>query len=296
MQSSIIVPVHCGAAGHRGSDTTLGSIQEVFKWTGLAEDCKAFVSACIHCITSRAGTKIPRPLALTLHCTHPNEVLHFDFLYCGQGIDDLKYLLLMRDDLSRYLWLWPSKSADAGTASIALSKWIDTFGAMKYWVSDQASHFKNTVAASLAKTFAISHQFVVAYSPWTNRTVERCMREVLRTISALLSEFKLGPTDWPLIINLVQVILNESPLQSLGRNKDGQYRSPLQVMTGLKPARLTLQFFPGEIDSTEPVKLDRVRARQLLSIETLHDVLDGVQKDVADRSSKNRTKKMEKHN
>lgn len=249
----------------------------------------------MHCITSRAGKKIPRPLASTIHGTRPNEFIHFDYLYCGIGGDDFKYIALLRDDLSSYVWLWPSKSADAETTAAALSKWIGTFGLMDVWVSDQASHFKNKVMKALAEDFAIKHRFVVAYPPWANGTVEICMREVLRTFHALLSEFKLAPKDWPSIVNLTQVVINEAPLARLGKSEDGKFRSPLEVMTGLKPSTYPLRLFTKDTKAGEPVELERARAYQRLEIDRLQRELDGLHKEAAERITAKRKKQIEQH-
>ena len=44
-----------------------------------------FVKQCLHCMDSKAGEKIPRPLEETVHGTRSGEVLHFDFLYVGDS-------------------------------------------------------------------------------------------------------------------------------------------------------------------------------------------------------------------
>ena len=38
---------------------------------------------CLHCMDSKAGEKVPRPLGETVHGTRPGEVVHFDYLYVG---------------------------------------------------------------------------------------------------------------------------------------------------------------------------------------------------------------------
>ena len=38
-----------------------------------------------HCMDSKAGEKVPRPLGETVHGTRPGEVVHFDYLHVGAG-------------------------------------------------------------------------------------------------------------------------------------------------------------------------------------------------------------------
>lgn len=42
---------------------------------------------------------------------------------------------------------------------------------------------------------------------------------MLRAARALLSELKLAPGDWPIVVGLIQTSLNEAPLKIMGINK-----------------------------------------------------------------------------
>ena len=95
LQWRLLITAHCGSAGHRGIESTRSVLHEQFTWQGLYTDTMLFVSNCIHCLMSKTGQKIPRPLSLTLHATKPNEVVNFDFLYLGQSYGDMKYVLVM---------------------------------------------------------------------------------------------------------------------------------------------------------------------------------------------------------
>jgi hypothetical protein len=64
------------------------------------------VQNCLHCVATIPGDKVPRPLGTQLHATNPNEILHFDFLYIGLSrYGKYQFLLLLKNDLSGYLWL-----------------------------------------------------------------------------------------------------------------------------------------------------------------------------------------------
>lgn len=201
IQLAIITAAHCGVSGHRGVEGTLSIAKEQFHWT-------RFVKHCIHCIVGKGGSKVPRPLSETIHGTLPNQVVHFDYLYMGVGVNDMKYLLVVKDDISSYCWLCPSPFANSEHTAHELARWIQTFTAMDIWVSDQGSHFKNSVLKRLAEDFKIRHHFTVAYSPWVNGTVENLMQHILSCSQSLLSENKMAPQDWPLVINIVMTALN----------------------------------------------------------------------------------------
>lgn len=173
---------------------------------------------------------------MTVQGTTPNEVIHFDFLYLGPGIYGLKYILVIRDDLSSYLWLIPNEKADAEAAAEGIARWIRVFTIMMVWVSDQGSHFKNKVMKELPDLHDIKHHFTVAHSPWVNGTVENCMKHILAANRCLQSEMKLGTQDLPIVIGMAQTSLHEAPLPRLGSKPNGTFRTPLEVLTGIKPA------------------------------------------------------------
>jgi hypothetical protein len=88
----------------------------------MAKDVKVFVQNCLHCVHTIPGDNVPRPLGTQLHATTDNEILHFDFLYNGLSRDGkYQYLLLLKDDLSGYLWPVPYRTADA------LMRWFAVF-------------------------------------------------------------------------------------------------------------------------------------------------------------------------
>ena len=92
LQLKLMVVSHCGIMGHRGADATRSVLRETFLWNELDKDVEVFVGQCFHCILTRSGELIPRPLATALHGERPNEVLRMEFLYMGPGIDGKKYL------------------------------------------------------------------------------------------------------------------------------------------------------------------------------------------------------------
>ena len=151
---------HAGSAGHRGFDSTFRAISSRFSWKGIKDDIARFTESCLHCLRGHPSL-VPRPLGEQVHGTRPNEVLHFDY---AKVYD--KYVLIIRDDLSGFIHLRFTASAEARHVVQCLLEWVSDFGIPKMFVSDQGSHFKNKVTAILSKMLHIEHHFVVAYSPF----------------------------------------------------------------------------------------------------------------------------------
>jgi hypothetical protein len=91
-----------------------------YYWKGMSKDIKVFVGYCFHCIASAPDEATPRPMGEALHASKPNEVIHFDYLYMGPSVDDVKYVLLFKDDYSNYVWLKQCKNADAYSTAVVL--------------------------------------------------------------------------------------------------------------------------------------------------------------------------------
>ncbi len=164
LQLRLLVVAHCGTAGHRGVESTADIVRETYAWQTVDADAAAFVADCVHCLMAKTGQKVRRPYAPTLHATHPNQVLHFDYLYMGQGQDGKLYTLVLKDDLSGYVWLRAAAAADADNAAREIASWIRTFSAMDHWVSDRVSHFRrgNRSSGEIAPHSAHFHSGLLA--------------------------------------------------------------------------------------------------------------------------------------
>lgn len=101
---------------------------DIFFWECMKEDISVFVKTCLQCLVSRTGEVIPRPFFSALHATTINEVVHMDYLYIGDSISNLRYVILIRDDLSSYIWLWPTEAPTSEAAIDAIATWVGTFG------------------------------------------------------------------------------------------------------------------------------------------------------------------------
>lgn len=130
----VIIAPHCGIGGHRASSPTQQTIASHFWWSKIETDVKSFVSSCLHCQVSAPGSDITRLLAHALHADAPNEIIHFDFCYMTPGENDFTYVLIIKDDLSGYVWLVPCEDADAISVAESLVQWFSTFGVAYKWV------------------------------------------------------------------------------------------------------------------------------------------------------------------
>ena len=67
MQTRLMVCAHMKDAGHRGVVATLQRLQGYCSWFRMEVHVTPFVKQCLHCMDSKAGEKIRRPLGETMH-------------------------------------------------------------------------------------------------------------------------------------------------------------------------------------------------------------------------------------
>jgi len=254
LQLRICIIGHTSTAGHRGTNGTESAIREVYHWTTLRDDVRDFVRSCIHCVSTTGGDKVPRPFGPAFHGTSANDLLQFDFLEIGPSTAGSKYILILRDDFSSFVWLFPYAEADSQNAASAVLEWCTSFATPKALMSDGGSHFKNETVRELCKSLRVPHHFTLPYTPWSNGAVERTGKELLRIFRATCSELQLPFEDWPVLVPLIQSALNNAP------SPQRRNLAPVTIFAGLQPSRpvsATIKASTGDFITFTDAQLER---------------------------------------
>jgi hypothetical protein len=150
---------------------------------------------------------------------------------------------------------------------------LAAYGVCTTWVSDQGSHFKNTLVEGLRQTLRTRHHFTLAYAPRSNGTVEVVNREIMRVFRALSGDFRMQQVDWPELVKFVQFVLNNSPSPRLND------LAPITAFTGLSSASpLTSVVEFAEAKQTSKMA---IRASQILCADALIASLDAMHKSTS---------------
>ena len=273
LRTRLIVAAHY-VTGHGGVDTIRSELNTSFFMPDSDGLIKRFVRLCLHC--DKRPRIIRRKIGEQKHAKKPNEVIHADYLYVHKG-----YLLVLRDDLSSHVELFYAKRADAQTMAEALVYWKAHFDLPRgtLIVTDNGSHFANTLLKELSKYFKFHHHFVVAYAPWANGTAEVTNTEVLGLFKCLLSE--CGPSmtmdQWPDLIPQVMMYLNHKKRKSLGN------MTPNQVQQGLPRSDSSLlPFVWVKNHETRTFDIKKLASTEALSqLDAFREYLDTLHKEAA---------------
>jgi hypothetical protein len=253
----------------------------------MANDVKVFVQNCLYCVATIPGDKVPHPLGTQLHAAKPNEILHFDFLYIRKSKDGkYQHLLLLKNDLSGYLWHVPCRTADAAATVDALMRWFAVFGVVLLLISGRGSHFKNEVVQRVQMELRAKHHFTTANCRWSYGTIESACKKVRRAFRAVLSELKMYADEWPEVANMIQSVLNNSLSTRLNK------RAPMQVFTYAEttPPALILK---DNVPVNAP--FDFIKARKFMEVEKLSKAMTEIHAQVAEKATRDHKAAIQKH-
>lgn len=253
----VLIVSHCGLSGHRGVASTTRMLQKYCYVKGLRTKVLNFMKSCLLCLQTKGGNTIPRPFGRTLQAEAPNEVLHFDFYYVGEATNDWEYILVLKDGLSHFVELVGSKSTSSDVTVEAILGWFKRYGIVPIWVSDQPTHFRNTVIADLTKRMQCNHHFTTAYTPWANGSVERANRDLGSLIRILLAEFNMPIDNWPQVLPIIQYIMNQTPTESL------YGFAPIQVFMGREPTSPVREIFDPHTKTLKTVEWNKVSLQKI---------------------------------
>ena len=102
-------------------------------------------------------------------------------------------------------------------------------GPPRILISDQGTHFKNQLFEQITHMAGVEHKFTTAYVPWSNGSVERANKEVLRVCRALSSDMRMSPDHWIDLVGLVEAAINHSPTANAAEH------APFTILTGMPP-------------------------------------------------------------
>ena len=214
----MIKKAHGGIIGHGGVQRTMNVLHDKLnlKWKGMRNDVTTFIDNCPCCQKMRRLKTQIYTLPFTLASYEPMRRVCVDAI--GPiNIDDQEYkhILVFIDAFSRYVMLFPVKTANSEQALHALNQWIAIFGVPTELVSDNASYFLSDLIQSFVDQTDLDHHTIHPYSHEENGLVERANQEVSRHLTAMMADHDLR-ANWPKYLPYVQRILNTQVKTSTG--------------------------------------------------------------------------------
>lgn len=162
--------------GHPGFPKTFNMINSAYYWPNMQHDIHYYVKTCHLCQISKSsrnkllGHLKPLETALT-----PLEIVSMDTIVIGKAASGTKakYVQVIIDHFSRYLWAYVS-SKDGAAANIdALSRAFPTKVKPRKLITDNKKNYRSTELKNFCKNNKVIHVFTSTYHPQSNGMVEK---------------------------------------------------------------------------------------------------------------------------
>ena len=213
LEQKILKFVHC-SLGHLGVDKCVEEIKYVFHVRNLGRKVRKFIANCDLCQRckhpNRSFTIEERP-----HLPEkPGDVCAIDIygsLPTSRG--GVRYILVCHDVFSRYIKLYPLKSA---TTQVCLNKLINRYFSEvvtpKCILSDNATQFRSPSWSKKLQQHGVSIRFTPIRHPESNPS-ERCMRELSKFCRIYCNE---NHRKWAELLPHIENWMNNSVCSSTG--------------------------------------------------------------------------------
>ena len=203
-----------GKGVHLGIRKTIDMMKMYLFWPKMENDIKKFIEKCESCRRAKwTCTTTYKPLPT---CDRPFKRVYMDYAGPLQRTrNGNRYFLVIVDDFTRYLTIYPTREASAHTTMKCFQNFVMNEGCPEELMTDNGTHF---VASSLGEWFKksnIKHIRTSPYHPSANGMAERGVRTVKTLIKANLLD-KCNHHQWDEELPRIQAAYNASVHSSTG--------------------------------------------------------------------------------
>ena len=216
---NLIRTCHNAACGHFGRDETIRKLERNgMSWPSRFIDVARYIASCPQCQKNRL--QLPKPLSNYKSILNHAPLFgrwHMDFLGIRAACHFTRAtaILVMVEETSRYVMLWPLQSE---TSMEVLMAWLQTFaifGIPEYLYSDGQSSFTADCIKEFRTLCGITHDFSIPKQAHTNGLAETNCKEVGKLVRMLCDELHLF-ARWSLLVPIIQRQLNCLTRSTLG--------------------------------------------------------------------------------
>ncbi len=175
--------------GHPGINKTTQLINPYYWWPDVRKDIRKHVTSCKTCQLAKHRHR-PAFGKYTLFESNlePLEVVGLDTVELGSSAAKTrhKYIQVIIDHMTRYVWAVPTASNSTATIKTVLSDIFRTVGPFGRIITDQAKNFKSRELKDFLNTHKVKHSFSSTYHPQTNGIVEKVNGTIVEKLRAAM--------------------------------------------------------------------------------------------------------------
>ena len=212
-----LAKIHNSQVGHLGVERTYAKLKRSNDmWEGMRADIISFIGQCPCC---QKMSRIKVPIHTTPFTTASYGLMKKISCDCIGPLkvtsEGFTHILVIIDNFSRYATLYSIRGVSALEISRCLIIHIGTFGCPQIIQVDNGTEFLNEMVSEVIKITGTNVGSILAYSKEENAIVERCNKEVMRHIRAMV--FEINKRDaWSIFLPLAQRIINSEIHSRIG--------------------------------------------------------------------------------
>ena len=187
----------------------LETIRLRYFWSGMDKDIQNHTNKCINCKLRKSYQRRPRvPIMKYTDTARPLDRVHVDLtgpLPTSQAGN--KYIMVIKDYLTKYVWLIPLKSKSAvEVAEAFVGEFVCQAGVPGRVVSDRGNEFVNRLLANVSRILGINRISTTPYNPRSDGFVENHNRILKDQLFHFVDTLKQD--DWDVYLPTVQLMYN----------------------------------------------------------------------------------------
>ena len=223
---SLTLKYHHEGFGHMGASRMLETIRLRYFWSGMDKDIQAHTGKCINCKLRKSYQRKPRvPIMKYTDTARPLDRVHVDLTGpLPETQVGHKYIMVIKDYLTKYVWLIPLKTKGAvEVAEAFVGEFVCQAGVPGRVVSDRGNEFVNRLLANVSRILGINRISTTPYNPRSDGFVENHNRILKDQLFHFVDTLKQD--DWDVYLPTVQLMYNTTVSLATGY-------TPMLLLTG----------------------------------------------------------------
>jgi exodeoxyribonuclease III len=232
--------MHHEGYGHMGANRMLETIRLRYFWSGMDKDIIEHATSCINCKLRKSyQRKAKVPLMLYDDTSRPLDRVHVDLTGPLPSTKlGNKYIMVVKDYLTKYVWLIPLKTKTAmEVAEAFVGEFVCHCGVPGRLVSDRGNEFVNQLLTNISKVMGVNRISTTPYNPRADGFVENHNKTLKDQLFHFVDNLKQD--DWDVYLPTVQLMYNTTVSLATGF-------TPMLLMTGREARMPSLSHMASE--------------------------------------------------
>ena len=222
----ITLKIHHEGYGHMGANRMLETIRLRYFWPKMDRDIEEHTGKCINCKLRKSYQRRPRvPVMKYDDTSRPLDRVHVDLTGpLPETRAKNKYIMVIKDYLTKYVWLVPLKTKGAvEVAEAFVGEFVCQAGIPGRVVSDKGNEFVNRLLSNVSRILNINRISTTPYNPRSDGFVENHNKTLKDQLFHYVDTLKQD--DWDVFLPTVQLMYNTTVSLATGF-------TPMLLMTG----------------------------------------------------------------